>query len=323
MSESQTQHNSNGDKFFLDFPFTNLPSPSTSLPVTEENLSSGGEIKQQNNKETLVYSRRPKPSGNEKLIPEAPRESELVAAPSNQEPNQETPNNLEQVIEPTPNKPDDIDLPIALRKQPSSCTLHPIEKFVSYNTLSAGYRAFTSNLDRVKIPKNIKEALEIPEWREAVMEKIRALEKNGTWEVMNLPRGKRSVGCKWVFTIKYQADGTIERYKVRLVAKGFTQTYGIDYTETFAPVAKLNTIRVLLSLAANLDWPLQQLDIKNAFLNGELAEEVYMTLPLGFSKRGEENKVCKLRKSLYRLKQSPKAWFDRFTKVIKEEGYCQ
>ncbi|CAL5338710.1 unnamed protein product [Camellia sinensis] len=317
MSESQTRHDSNGDMFSLDFPLTNLPSNSTSLPVTEGNLNSGGEIEQQNNKETLVYSRRPKPSGNEKLIPEAPIESDLVVAPSNQEP----PNNSEQVIEPT--KTDDIDLPIALRKQPRSCTLHPIENFVSYNTLSAAYRAFTSNLDRVNIPKNVEEALEIPEWREAVIEEIRALETNGTWEVMKLPRGKRPVGCKWVFTIKYRANGTVERNKARLVAKGFTQIYGIDYTETFAPVAKLNTIRVLLSLAANLDWPLQQLDIKNAFLNGELEEEVYMTLPPGFSKKGEENEVCKLKKSLYGLKQSPKAWFDRFTKVIKGEGYCQ
>ena len=101
---------------------------------------------------------------------------------------------------------------------------------------------------------------------------------------MNLPRGKKPVGCKWIFTVKYKADGTVERYKARLVAKGFTQTYGIDYTETFAPVAKLNTIRVLLSLAANLDWPLHQFDIKNPFLNGELEEEVFMMLPLGFCK---------------------------------------
>ncbi|RVW99727.1 Retrovirus-related Pol polyprotein from transposon RE1 [Vitis vinifera] len=116
--------------------------------------------------------------------------------------------------------------------------------------------------------------------------------KNETWEVMNLPRGKKPVGCKWIFTMKYKADGTVERYKARLVAKGFTQTYGIDYTETFASVAKLNTIRVLLSLVANLDWPLR------------------------FCKKGEETRVCKLKKTLYGLKQSPRAW--RSEKV--EEG---
>ena len=155
------------------------------------------------------------------------------------------------------------------------------------------------------------------------MEKIRALEKNGTWEVMTLPRGKKPVGCKWVFKVKYKVDDTVERYKARLVAKGFSQTYDIDYIETFALMAKLNTIRVLLSLAANLDWPLHQFDIKNAFLNGELEEEVFMMLPPRFCKEEKETRVCKLKKSPYGLKQSLRARFDRFTKVIKNQGYQQ
>ena len=135
------------------------------------------------------------------------------------------------------------------------------------------------------------------------MEEIRALKKNETWEVMTLPRGKKPVDYKWVFIVKYKVDGIVERYKACLVAKGFTQTYDINYTETFAPVAKLNTIRVLLSLATNLDWPFHQFDIKNAFLNGELEEEVFMTLPPGFCKEEDETRVCKLKKSLYGLKQ--------------------
>ena len=102
--------------------------------------------------------------------------------------------------------------------------------------------------------------------------------------------------------MKYTTDGKIERYKAQLVAKGFTQTYGIDYTETFAPVAKVNIVCVLLSVATNLDWSLQQLDIKNAFLNDNLEEEVYMTIPPGSCKKCEENRVCKLKKSLYGLK---------------------
>ena len=140
-----------------------------------------------------------------------------------------------------------------------------------------------------------------------VLEERGALERNHTWEVVELPRRKTIVGCKWVFIVKFNADVRVNRYKARLVTKGFTQTFGIDYNETFAPIAKLNSIKDLLSVAANLNWPLQQLDVKNAFLNGDLHEEVYMDPPLGF--RHKENLVCKLKKSLYGLKQSPREWF--------------
>jgi len=129
--------------------------------------------------------------------------------------------------------------------------------------------------------------------------------------------------CKWLFTIKHKVDRSIERLKARLVAKGFIQSYVIDYQETFAPVAKLNTIRVLLSLAANQDWPLHQLGIKNAFLNGDLEEEVYMEIPSGLETSSNINRVCRLKKSLYGLKQSPRAWFDRFTKTVAQYGYSQ
>ena len=154
-------------------------------------------------------------------------------------------------------------------------------------------------------------------------EEMDALEKNKTWRITELPKGKKSVGCKWVFSVKYKADGRLERYKARLVAKGYTQTYGVDYQETFAPVAKMSTVKVLLSLAVNLNRDLQQYDVKNAFLHGDLEEEIYMEIPPGFEERLGTNKVCKLQKALYGLKQSPRAWFGRFAKVMLAAGYKQ
>ena len=110
-------------------------------------------------------------------------------------------------------------------------------------------------------------------------------------------RKEDRVGCKWVFTVKLKADGSIDRYKARLVAKGYTQKYGVDYQETFAPVAKINTIRILISIAVNRDWALQQFNFKNAFLNGDLEEEVYMELPPGVKIRSScETEVCKLKR---------------------------
>ncbi|KAL5779663.1 hypothetical protein ACOSQ2_010400 [Xanthoceras sorbifolium] len=219
--------------------------------------------------------------------------------------------------------PNDLDIPIALRKGVKSFTQHSIYNFLSYKGLSSTYKAFVSNLQQIQVPNSIHEALKIPEWKTATLEEIRALEKNQTWDLTRLPLGKRAVGYKWIFSVKYKSDGSVDKFKARLVAKEFTQAYGIDYQETFAPVAKLNTIRVLLSLAANLDWPLHQLDIKYAFLNGDLEEKVYMDIPPGFESPATTNKICKLKKSLYGLKQSPRAWFDRFSKVLTKCGYTQ
>ena len=180
-----------------------------------------------------------------------------------------------------------------------------------------------TSLDSIKIPNFVYEVLKVPEWHKATLEEYTALEKNGTWALTKLPPGKNTVSCKWIFSIKQKARGSVDRYKARLVAKGFTQLYGIDYHETFAPVAKLNTVRVLLSITINQDWPLFQLDVKNTFLNGDLIEEVYMDIPAGFETKDTQGKVCKLRKALYGLKQSPRACFDRFTKVLKPDGYSQ
>ena len=151
---------------------------------------------------------------------------------------------------------DILNMPIAWRKGVRSCTQHPIGSFISYDKLSPTFSAFTSNIIEIQVPQNIQEAFKYPKWKVAVDEQVRTLAKNGTWEITDLPRGKKPVGCKWIFTVKYKAYGNVDRYKARLVAKGFTQSYGIDYQETFSPVAKLNTVRVLLSLAVNLNWSL-------------------------------------------------------------------
>ncbi|WKA00376.1 hypothetical protein VitviT2T_018734 [Vitis vinifera] len=155
-------------------------------------------------------------------------------------------------------------------------------------------------------------------------EEMKSLQKNETWELIECPPRKKPVECRWIYTVKYKADVSIERFKARLIAKGYTQTYEINYTETFALVAKINTVRVLLSLAANLDWSLQQFNVKNSFLHGELSEEVYMDLPPGCMVLEKQcQKVCKLKKSLYGLKQSSRAWFGRFTKSMRAFSYRQ
>ena len=126
-----------------------------------------------------------------------------------------------------------------------------------------------------------------------------------------LPKHKNPIGCKWIYKPKFKSDGSIDKYKARLVAKGYSQTEGIDYAETFAPVAKLNIIKLLIALATKHNWKLNQLDVKSAFLNGELKEEVYLTQPEGFVEKGQEQIVCKLKKALYGLKQAPRSWYEK------------
>ena len=186
---------------------------------------------------------------------------------------------------------------------PKSKIKYPISNYMSSHRLCESYALTVNQLSTISIPSSVQDALEDPKWTKAMNEEMEALQKNATWELVSLPKGRKTIGCRWVFTVKLRADGSIDRYKARLVAKGYTQRYGIDYQDTFAPVAKINTIRIIISIAANRDWPLKQFDVKNVFLNGDLEEEVYMELPLGvkhsFMRR---NEVCKLKKSLYGLK---------------------
>jgi hypothetical protein len=160
-------------------------------------------------------------------------------------------------------------------------------------------------------PEFYHQAVKFPEWQTAMAEELAALELNKTWTIEPLPAGKHPISCRWLYKIKFRPDGSIDRYKARLVARGFTQQAGIDFIDTFSPVAKLTTVRVLLTIAAQNRWHLLQLDINNAFLNGDLHEEVYMKLPLGYPHH-QPNMVCKLHKSLYGLRQASRQVFKIF-----------
>src|SRR3954463_14946740 len=135
-----------------------------------------------------------------------------------------------------------------------------------------------------------------PKWNAAMLEEMHALKKNGMWELVTRPTNKHDVGCKWVYTVK-TPEGKIYRYKARLVAKSYTQTYGVDYEETFSPVAKMNIVRIRLSCAANLDWSTHQMDVKNSFLHGDFKEDVFMEIPPGFEDARTVDKVYRLKRS--------------------------
>ncbi|KAJ7962054.1 Retrovirus-related Pol polyprotein from transposon TNT 1-94 [Quillaja saponaria] len=172
-------------------------------------------------------------------------------------------------------------------------------------------------------PLFFEEAENDKKWRQAMDEEIIAIEKNDTWELANLPKDHKAIGVKWVYKVKKNAKGEVEKYKARLVAKGYAQKQGINYEEVFAPVARLETIRLLISFAAHKHWKIYQLDVKSAFLHGFLEEEVYIDQPEGYVIEGQEGKVLKLKKALYGLKQAPRAWNNRIDKYFQENGFVR
>ena len=175
-------------------------------------------------------------------------------------------------------------------------------------------------------PETFSQAMNCKEsnlWHDAMREELNSMKSNGVWDLVELPNGAKAIGCKWVFKTKKDSLGNIERYKARLVAKGFTQKEGIDYTETFSPVSKKDSFRIILALVAQFDLELQQMDVKTAFLNGDLKEEVYMKQPEGFSSSDGEHLVCKLKKSIYGLKQASRQWYFKFHGVISSFGFVE
>ncbi|KAD3641836.1 hypothetical protein E3N88_31060 [Mikania micrantha] len=169
-------------------------------------------------------------------------------------------------------------------------------------------------------PASYEEACDDPKWISAMKTEIEAIRKNDTWELVDLPAGSKAIGVKWLFKTKLNEKGEVDKYKARLVVKGYAQKEGVDYGEVFAPVARWDTIQILLAIAAKRKWLVKQLDVKSAFLHGELKEVVYVEQPKGFIDKGSEAKVYRLKKALYGLKQAPRAWFHKIEGYFIREG---
>lgn len=207
---------------------------------------------------------------------------------------------------------------------------------VTTHQVAAEFSCFLSTLTTRPDPTCFKQAVQNPDWVRAMNIELEALESNQTWDITTLPPGKKSIGCKWLYKTKYKADGSIDRFKSRLVILGCKQVYGVDYEHTFAPVAKMTTMRALLAVAAIKDWYAVQMDVTNAFLHGDLHEVVYMKLPRGYThigcritiNQGEiksvpSNLVYRLKKSLYGLRQAPRNWFSKLSTTLKSLGFTQ
>lgn len=158
--------------------------------------------------------------------------------------------------------------------KPTTNCKYPIPNYIGYSHLSNKYQAYLSSFLAIQEPRTFAEATQHPEWIDAMQQEINALEDNQTWELVSLPTGKQPIGSKWVYKVKLKANGEIDKYKARLVAKGYTKKEGLDYHETFSPVAKMGTVRTVISVAASKDWSLFHMDVRNAFLQGDLYEEV-------------------------------------------------
>jgi hypothetical protein len=172
-------------------------------------------------------------------------------------------------------------------------------------------------------PSSADEALKVEEWRLVMLEEMASIEENKTWMLVTLPRGHHAIGLKWVFKLKYNEAGDIVKHKARLVAKGCVQQLGIDFDEVFAPIARMESKRLVLAVAAHHGWPVHQMDVKSAFLNGDLNEEVYITQPPGFIAEGHEQKVLKLHKALYGLRQAPRAWNAKLNTSLVQLGFSR
>ena len=191
-----------------------------------------------------------------------------------------------------------------------------------YLLLGELYQVIT--IDSEEDPVNYKEALEnvdAQEWLKAMDRDMKSMHSNSVWSLVEAPKGVKPIGCKWIYKRKRRPNGKVETFKARLVAKGYTQKEGIDYEETFSPVAMLKSIQILLVVATSLDYKIWHMDVKTAFLNGTLEEDIYIQQPKGFIARGQEHMACKLQRSIYGLKQASRTCNIRFDQAITLYGF--
>lgn len=211
---------------------------------------------------------------------------------------------------PTPDEPYDIDdMPLADR--------HPSQ---------ASSQEDSQDIENDEEPTTPEQALREPyanQWRIAMAEELRSLEENDTWDLEPIPKGKKPIGCKWVFKIKTTTNGSANKFKARLVAQGFSQKFGVDYEEVFAPVVKGATIRCVLSIAGKRGYHAVHTDVKTAFLNGKIKEVVYMKQPPGHEDQYHRDWGCRLNKSLYGLRQSAKDWNETLNKMLVNHGFAR
>ncbi|XXG85801.1 hypothetical protein AAC387_Pa11g0819 [Persea americana] len=214
----------------------------------------------------------------------------------------------------------DIDIP---RKHSTWVDQHPMDQIIG--SPKAGVQTRQSIVNTYSLvstiePKTVVEASLDKNWLKAMHEELEQIEKNSTWDLVPRPTNKNVIGTKWVFRNKLNEDGQVVRNKARLVCKGYTQVEGIDFEETFAPVARLEAIRMFLALVAYKEFKVFQMDVKSAFLNGVLEEEVYIEQPDGFLISNNSDLVFKLKKALYGLKQAPRAWYARLDTYLHKIG---
>ncbi|KAL0353420.1 UNVERIFIED_CONTAM: Retrovirus-related Pol polyprotein from transposon RE2 [Sesamum angustifolium] len=290
------------------FPYESPPTPSVSLPLVQPTDDDG------DSPHISLPNLLPSTSDSCDVLPSITLSSLTPSSVSNP-----APTNL--YIPPPRRSQRESKQPAWLNDYVCHCTCNSDSACIP-STFSPAHISFVALLSSLQEPRTYYQASKDDKWVEAMNQELTALEKNDTWDLVELPPGKKAIGSRWVFKLKLNPDGSVQRHKARLAAKGYNQIEGIDYFDSFSPVAKSVTVRVFMALAVAKGWPLLQLDVNNAFLHGHLDEEVYMLPPEGYMIQ-TPGQVCKLKRSLYGLKQASRQWNIELTVKLQEFGFVQ